>query len=128
MRASAKNNRRAFLNRKPMKEPILTGKALEDFTAYISKGENIENSAAFVFNGLTDTGKFAYIQEWLDSVEIYTTSIPSMSAKGNKWMYSIFSHIQEYNYGTSGKFTYTSRTEALKAAIIKANEIYNERT
>lgn len=89
---------------------ILTGKCLEDFL----KCYNMSN-----FNELSEILQYALIIEFFDSVGIY------IQVRIDFNMQSIF----EFNSWVLDSFagSFNSRQEAAKAAIGKANEIYNNR-
>lgn len=97
---------------------ILTGKAKKDFLSYYGTGEN------YFLTTINEIEQHANIIEWLDSVGIYI-NMACISLKGEQEYY--FS-IQEDNSLNGMELNpFHSRTEATKAAIIKANGIYNER-
>lgn len=95
---------------------ILKDKAKEDFRQWV-KENDYPVSLWALEDGLIDkTVEYALIIEWLDSISIYI--IPFM--EDDKWQVEI-------RYGDSVYFRdhFNSRQEATKAAIEKANEIYN---
>ena len=96
---------------------ILTGKTKEDFSYNYNMSD---------FNGYSETLQNALIIEWFDSVGIYI-SINYVD------FYDEFKNdtgFETYvtNKGLSVKFRIVSnRQEAIKQAIEKANEIYNNK-
>ena len=73
--------------------------------------------------------KNALIIEWLDSVGIYIElNRFTLSLKFEFWHYTISDKKGVHlNSHLENKINTDSRQEAIKQAIIKANEIYNER-
>lgn len=99
---------------------ILTGKAKEDFENWVY------NNTEYLYCEVYDTPEkllYSLIIDWFDSVGIYisiTPSIPIGYEKPDCFMFSI-------GIGTN-RLKISSRHEATKQAIIKANEIYNNKT
>ncbi|WP_353166716.1 hypothetical protein [Empedobacter brevis] len=96
----------------------LTGKAREDFKKWFIETKDLYDSFENELRLMCDTRLNALIIEWFDSVGIFINTVRLHSI----WNYSFwFNHnrYQEYNFNT--------RQEATEQAIIKANEIYNER-
>lgn len=98
---------------------ILTGKAKEDFLKH-------EGQPEIWYNLMQEfpTMLHALIIEWFDSVGSYV-NVGGVSING---ILDFGFDIQENNTlnGIDG-FSLNSRQEATEQAIIKANEIYNER-
>lgn len=86
---------------------ILTGKAKEDF----SYKYNMSN-----FNEYSEVLQNALIIEFFDSVGIYINTIRNIDS-------TIYCRILFLDQAFYGK----TRQEAAEKAILKANEIYNER-
>ena len=106
---------------------ILTGKAKESFIDYLDKTNQIKIEKGILnlhWQDLPEKFKNALIIEWFDSVGIYI-SINYVD------FYDEFRNntgFETYvtNKGLSVKFrSVSSRQEAIKQAIKKANEIYN---
>ena len=100
----------------------LTGKAKKEFVQWLSeqgvKGIDISNFEFDKFHLLSKVCQNALIIEWFDSVGIFVNTVRLEGV----WNYSFwFKHnrYEEYNFNT--------RQKATEQAIIKANEIYNER-
>lgn len=93
---------------------ILTGKAKDDFLESNGKKEVWINIMLPIY-------QYALIIEWFDSVGIYVNALRYSLSEPNKWV--VIKSLCENNLD----FIYSSRQEATKQAIIKANEIYNER-
>ena len=102
---------------------ILTGKAKEDFFKWLDNqgvnGIDISNWEFEKFHLLSNVSQNALIIEWFDSVGIYVNAeldylhlvwFPTIN---NNW------NFEEHEFET--------RQEAIKEAIKKANEIYNEK-
>lgn len=112
-----------------MKEPILTGKALEEFNGWIEINHNETALGAHYSGGiawlsdciweLPELIQLAYIQEWLDSVDVHLNVTHTYEGFEYTFGFTCF-EVSDYK-------SYKTRTEALKAAIIKANELYNNR-
>ena len=101
---------------------ILTGKAKEDFCTWINR--DIPNKESFEcemnINDLyfkTSTELYALIIEWFDSVGVYVDVVSNSQT-------STFDAYVDDDY----IYFYHSRKEATEQAIIKANQIYNDRT
>lgn len=98
---------------------ILTGKAKINFLIWLGKqgvsGVDICNFEMWHFDDLSYSSQYAIIIEWLDNVGIYAVI--------NHWIYV---GRWSYNVGHHHINTFTSRQEATKQAILKANELYNE--
>ena len=108
---------------------ILTGKAKESFIDYLDKTNQIKIEKGILnlhWQDLPEKFKNALIIEWFDSVGIYI-SINYVD------FYDEFRNntgFETYvtNKGLSVKFrSVSSRQEAIKQAIKKANEIYNNK-
>lgn len=109
---------------------ILTGKALEDFSDKCTLD-------FYQFKVLTQCMQNALIIEWFDSVGIYIillrSHISNNMMNGKKGVIKFTYNIED-NEGNLFKREYNTfefkntRQEATEKAIIKANEIYNERT
>lgn len=106
---------------------ILTGMALEDFLVWVYYGEDTNQASdeskiekiIFHANRWVEKQDERFIDtliiEWFDSVDLHIG------------YYYTYVKFQTYvNDSNKGKFN--SRQEATEQAIIKANEIYNERT
>lgn len=102
---------------------ILTGKALEDFGKYLHNKYGV----LFNYEDYNKTMLYAEILEWFDSVSIFIDSIHSLS----------FDYTLEFcatvnrayvSHGIKDKpiNRFDTRQQAIKQAIIKANEIYND--
>ena len=104
---------------------ILTGKAKEDFYKYI----NIEDYKLFDYVRKKYANEIvlnALIIEWFDSVGIYISInyVDFYDELRNNTGFETY----VTNKGLSVKFrSVSSRQEAIKQAIKKANEIYNEK-
>ena len=104
---------------------ILTGKAKEDFYKYI----NIEDYKLFDYVRKKYANEIvlnALIIEWFDSVGIYISInyVDFYDELRNNTGFETY----VTNKGLSIKFrSVSSRQEAIKQAIKKANEIYNEK-
>ena len=100
---------------------ILTGKCKEAFEKRF-----LEKEKKFDFYNknnklLNDAIQNALIIDFFDSVGIY---IEIKNKFGQRKQYQRFSFIvKNYNSG----FLFNSRTEAINAAVAKANEIFNNR-
>ena len=110
---------------------ILTGKAKEDFEKWLNKEmyylgrHNFEDRDNNI-EDLSDNFQNALIIEWLDSVGIYI-SINYVNFY-DELRNSTGFETYVTNKGLSIKFrSVSSRQEAIKQAIKKANEIYNEK-
>jgi hypothetical protein len=101
---------------------MLEGKCKEDFEKWLEWQPTLESGENF--NGLDFSLQSGVYLEYLDSVgyhvEIFVMNTNSLSEEVN-WVYDW--SINDL-YETLGKST--SRQEALKEAITKANEIYNK--
>lgn len=99
---------------------MLTGRCKQDFELWIET--NNHTPWLVFFEGLPDTVKSAYIIEWFDNVGIYMSIEPNFSIfeQGNPFSCFRF-FIDMIYYGQAD-----TRQEATKAAIEKANELYNE--
>lgn len=93
----------------------LTGKAKEAFLDYVFKTNNVlDTSNELYLNAL--------IIEFFDSVGIYI-EIGGIDYSGVLFWYN----IQEHNtINGNNSFEFETRAEATNAAIIKANDLYNE--
>lgn len=92
---------------------ILTGKTKEDFLNYYGTGEN------YFTKTLTDVEKYANIIDWFDSVGIY---INTVYYPESLYFKCFVDNGDTCHFINSEK----TRQEAIKQAILKANEIYNE--
>ena len=109
---------------------ILIGKAKEDFFKWFTitilncKTERLKRFYSLAFEGKKDTEKNALIIEWFDSVGIIIEVAPTYY---DGWT---FLPIVYDNLGNKHDIDidYKSRQEATKQAILKANQIYNEKT
>lgn len=114
---------------------ILTGKAKEDFLKWCKQDANWMQTYEDIF-------LHALIIEWFDSIGIIITisedSFNYVDEEETKdYWYSVFSYfIKKYSDIEDGLNNYeeyydteefSNRQESTKKAIIKANEIYNER-
>jgi len=100
---------------------ILTGKALADFEAYYySKPDYVG-----AWELLPKIYLHALIVEWFDTVRIHTSVFHSWDNIDNDatFMYKVESN----DTIASNKISYTTRYEATEAALITANNMYNER-
>jgi len=117
---------------------MLTDKALQDFEAwmYDNYTELLDGHSGYTnyLNDIAITAKNAHIIEWLDSVGIMVLTRP----------YSTVGDFPERFVGMDGTWSYfiyddngvcvyedinsETRQEATEAAILTANEIYNEQT
>lgn len=103
---------------------MLTGQCKNDFELWMFN-YFIENRPDYPshciiskFNRKTELEKAAFYVEWFDSVGIYITPVFNFGWFG----YNIHSNRLYHT-----EFIYKTRQEATKAAIEKANELYNER-
>lgn len=112
---------------------ILQDKAKEDFRKWV-KENDYPVSLWALEDGLIDkTVEYALIIEWLDSVGIYIT-IESYLGGGGVVFYPQIeyrneNHVDVFDcpkWDDGVQWYSTSRQEATKAAIEKANEIYNQ--
>ena len=116
---------------------ILTGKAKEDFENYILN-ENLRHDSEVLisvynqetlfinYNNVKETLLNALIIEWFDSVGIYISInyVDFYDELRNDTGFETY----VTNKGLSVKFrNVSSRQEAIKQAIKKANEIYNNK-
>ena len=99
---------------------ILTDKALDDFYTWIEKEDFPLSKYAIKNNLVVNVVLNALIIEWFDSVGIYI---------GTESEY-IYEHVGFYAYVNNKNLNkiFELRQEATEQAILKANEIYNERT
>ncbi|MDM1073673.1 hypothetical protein HX001_14380 [Empedobacter brevis] len=101
---------------------ILTAKAEEDYFDWLDNqgvnGIDISNWEFEKFNLLSKVSQNALIIEWFDSVGIYVNVVRLNSI----WNYSFW-----FNHNRYQGYDFKTRQEATEQAIIKANEIYNER-
>jgi hypothetical protein len=99
----------------------LTGKCKEDFEMFIfrQKGTLPKGIESYNYYDLQESYIISDIINWFDSVEIYICITPVFPI--NKYGFS-YSVDLKYYYDI-----FNTRTEAAKAAIIKANEIYNDK-
>lgn len=95
---------------------ILTGKALEDFTQWNSN-KQFDMMLPFEY----PTYLNALIIEWLDSVGVY---IEIFNEFGD---FGMSIHRGSYKNPIESIGHWKTRQEATEQAIIKANDIYNER-
>lgn len=106
----------------------LTGKAKEDFLKWVKKRCNIKIHELIKiemwFDIQDDAFKNALIIEWFDSVGIYIIIKKTVDIY---WLYDIQYQNSNINISVFEPMQ-ESRREAIKQAIIKANEIYNDRT
>lgn len=96
---------------------LLTDKALEHFEEWLIKEPN--RPFAFWYRGFNSQS--GWIIDWFDSVRIcFDVSKLSLTDKyyADIWL----EPYQEFDCGNN----YNTRQEAIKAAITKANEIYNQ--
>lgn len=105
---------------------LLDGIANRDFKAWMSCSKTELSKS-----NLDETCHHAVIVEWLDSIGIYTDAqmVSGFDFENNKihspvWFMNVFS--EECCY-TDDVEEYPSRKQATIKAIIKANEIYNNR-
>jgi len=94
---------------------ILTGKALEDFLKFHQQDKVWYD---LMIKSESYTILYALIIEWLDSVGIYVSL--KTDIVGDVFEFDVF--VNELYFGSN-----TSRQEATRQAIIKANDIYNDR-
>lgn len=95
---------------------ILTGKCKKDFGKWI-----YENDECYFTDESMNIYNNALIIEFFDSVGIYVNVLKYGLSEPNKWV--VIRSLCENNLD----FIYSSRQEATIQAIIKANDIYNER-
>lgn len=103
---------------------ILTGKCKEDFL------KTKIGSEVILFESMLPIYQHALIIEWFDSVGYYfNTGLSFIKSKPYKCeLYTLDNdNILGECYEFKGKFLSIKQLEATKQAIIKANEIYNER-
>ena len=106
---------------------ILTGKAKESFIDYLDKTNQIKIEKGILnlhWQDLPEKFKNALIIEWFDSVGIYISInyVDFYDELRNNTGFETY----VTNKGLSVKFrSVSSRQEAIKQAIKKANEIYN---
>ena len=107
---------------------ILTGKAKKDFFNWLDNqgvnGIDISNWEFEKFHLLSNVSQNSLIIEWLDSVGIYISInyVDFYDELRNNTGFETY----VTNKGLSIKFrSVSSRQEAIKQAIKKANEIYN---
>lgn len=107
---------------------ILTGKAKEDFEKWYLSHIRVNRKDYNQFsdeqvlgkiNRMDEVGKFAYILEWLDSVDIY---ILITEYDGEHFWADI-----NVRFRLGYAIQKPTRQEATKAAILTANDLYNER-
>lgn len=103
---------------------ILTGKANKDYEVWLYK--NHINYWRLAWGKLPVSAQMAMMIEWLDSVGI-CVEIGINPSDGTDPNFTI-----NYSYTIFGKVStdgdlYKTRQEAAKSAIMKANELYNER-
>lgn len=95
---------------------ILTGKAKYDFESWVCRPDDpryVQQMHIDLMYGKTKTELYAYYIEWFDSVGIYLTI--------GRYGYQLNTDCRSIT-----KKTGETRQEATEAAIIKANELYNE--
>ena len=108
---------------------ILTGKAKESFIDYLDKTNQIKIEKGILnlhWQDLPEKFKNALIIEWFDSVGIYISInyVDFYDELRNNTGFETY----VTNKGLSVKFrSVSSRQEAIKQAIKKANEIYNNK-
>ena len=109
---------------------ILNGKAEEDFFNWLDNqgvnGIDISNWEFEKFHLLSNVSQNALIIEWFDSVGIFISInyVDFYDELRNNTGFETY----VTNKGLSVKFrSVSSRQEAIKQAIKKANEIYNEK-
>ncbi len=114
----------------------LTEKCKEDFLEFVYYNEDclsvnetnkkeIQDEASAYLSNLDERFRNTLIIEWLDSVGIYISIEPYKNLFDNGNLYFCFKII-DYPY-ISKNNVYQSRQEATTEAIIKVNQIYNER-
>jgi hypothetical protein len=99
----------------------LTGKCKEDFEMFIfrQKGTLPKGIESYNYYDLQESYIISDIINWFDSVEIYICIPPVFPINKYGFAYSV---DLKYSYDI-----FNTRTEATKAAIIEANEIYNDK-
>lgn len=99
----------------------LTGKCKEDFEMFIfrQKGTLPKGIESYNYYDLQESYIISDIINWFDSVEIYICIPPVFPVNKYGFAYSV---DLKYSYDI-----FNTRTEATKAAIIEANEIYNDK-
>ena len=98
---------------------ILTGKAKAYFLSWYSSGFIDLQDAEEDFSAESEYGKWGYYISWLDSVGIFIKITP-VRAINIEFCYKIIGYKVVPNF-------FHSRERALKAAVEKANEIYNNK-
>lgn len=104
----------------------LTDKTLEHFLEWKVNNKNLSTIEILDFKHLSTTSQNALIIEFFDSVEIYiNVLLDETNNKKFKYLVTDFNirHLHCWTQGTNKD----SRQEATEQAIIKANDIYNER-
>lgn len=94
---------------------LLTGKAKTDFLLWIQSKGIKWNPTDFSLD-LAEAMHCAIIIEWLDTVKILLKILPTLTGK--------FHYDIDNTFGYNGNAK--TRAEAIKSAIEKANQIYNE--
>lgn len=114
---------------------ILNGKAKLDFKEWKVNNKNLSTIEVLGFNLLSEVSQNALIIEWFDSVGIFIEVSVDQITDKNKCVPNCFysSAIFHVKHRTNEGRTLTqlntniSRQQATEQAIIKANDIYNER-
>ena len=113
----------------------LTGKAKQDFEDwYTARTPSAHTLLLVHFYNKGEIEQFAWYIEWFDSVELFINIEPHIGggacvffARVSYWLPNgidtIIHNVTNYNYDNILYFS--TRQEATEAAIIKANEIYN---
>ena len=105
---------------------ILTGKAKEDFFNWLDNqgvnGIDISNWEFEKFHSLSNVSKNSLIIEWFDSVKLF---IEISFFNDDYWTYNVYTDhvILEKEQANICQ----NREDAIKQAIVKANNIYNEK-
>lgn len=104
----------------------LTGKAKEDFEKWLKENHSNIGFTGIVatnFKKLPNSCKYGVFVDWFDSVDLFFTDLAYEVPSGDyyySWeiigFYGVFYNETKYN----------TRPESRKAAIEKANEIYNK--
>lgn len=110
----------------------LTGKAKEDFEIWYSRTESdmAHNLQKELFYSKAYIERYSYYLEWLDSVGIYIhIKRFCQGLEFKEWYYIISDTRGVYlnEHLSDCRIKDDCRQEATKQAILKANEIYNER-
>lgn len=107
---------------------ILTQKAKEDFINWIKEKDYPISLWALEEGLIWKSVEYALIIEWLDSVTIHVNIVCSVGLKSEYYPTLIY---QDENFirrheSINDNNNFNSRQEATKAAIERANEIYNQ--